>query len=180
MSAGESARENTHWLHRDEHSTSVFTASTAKDSLVLNHPRSAEWEPPGNQVAIKSSACSERSENTVCLNACLNQGQKTCLLVLEQTTDLMTPPTEKSQHRERHFGTTSVPRAGNRAGWRRGGLLAASACSQNSKVLISGADSELGVEGQECTECPRRWAGRDTAMGAMEIKSHCNEVNNFH
>lgn len=40
--------------------------------LVFNYPQSAQWEPPGSQVNIKSSACSEKSENMVSLNACLN------------------------------------------------------------------------------------------------------------
>lgn len=68
-----SQQEKTHIGYTgDEHGASVFTASTAKESLVLDYPQSAEWEPPGSQVDIKSSACSERSENMVFLSACLN------------------------------------------------------------------------------------------------------------
>lgn len=88
MSAGESARENTHWLRWDEHSISVFIASTAKGSWVFNSPQSAEWEPPGKQVHVRSSACSERSEHLVFLNACLNPKVRRHLLVLEQAMDL--------------------------------------------------------------------------------------------
>lgn len=68
-----SQQEKTHIGYTGyERGTSVFTASIAKDSLVFNYPQSAEREPPGNQVSIKSSACSERSEDTVFLNACLS------------------------------------------------------------------------------------------------------------
>lgn len=68
-----SQQEKTHIGYTgDERSTSVFTASIAKDSLAFNYPQSADWEPPGNQVNIKSSACSERSEDLVFLNGCLN------------------------------------------------------------------------------------------------------------
>lgn len=71
--------------------------STAKDSWVFNSPLSAEWEPPGKQVHVRSSACSETSEHLVFLNACLNTKVRRHLLVLQQTMDVMTPPTKKSQ-----------------------------------------------------------------------------------